>query len=122
MGEELTLDEFSALKQIAAMGWQKTRPSACVARNIKRLTGLKYVSHTKGMPTLTEKGKQTLFLHQCVEALCQLDANASLPVPPDVATFLERKGHVSGNATDGFVITAKGKECLDDINSRAKVR
>lgn len=120
MGEDLTVDEFAALRQIAKLGAQKTRPSACVARNLKRLTGLKYVSHTNSRPVLTDKGKQTLFIQNCIDALRQLADNPQTALSADVATFLGRKGHVAGDASVGFSITEKGRECLNDINARAK--
>ena len=48
MGGDLTTDEFDALQQIVA-GIKHARPSACVARNTKRLTGLKYIAYAKAV-------------------------------------------------------------------------
>lgn len=72
MNDELTLDEYAALSEIVKMQ-RGSRPSACVARNTKRLIGLKYIVHEKsGKLVLTEKGRQTLFVKNCVDgwALC----------------------------------------------------
>ena len=118
MGDDLTTDEFDALAQIAQSGRQG-RPSACIARNAKRLAGLKYVSHTRdGRLELTEKGRQTLFLRQCIDGLRAVAADPSTSLSREVETFLGRKGHIVAGATTGFEITQKGWECLADIDAR----
>ncbi|MES2535671.1 MAG: hypothetical protein V4632_07335 [Pseudomonadota bacterium] len=114
----LTIDEYDALGQVGK-GSKHARPSACVARNTKRLTGLKYISHQKdGSLVLTEKGKQTLFIRACINGLRAIAADPLAPLPPDIATFLGKKGHVTANAeTGGFDITQRGRESLADIDA-----
>lgn len=125
MDDHLTKDEFEALAQIrhAKKG---LRPSACVARNAKRLIGLKYVASSRdGAFSLTEKGQQTLFVKRCIDGLRAM-ANAAVvaaapaAIDADVATFLSRKGLIAPKAAgDGFEMTERGRESLADIDSRA---
>ncbi len=121
MGEDLTTDEFDALHQIVA-GIKHARPSACVARNSKRLTGLKYIAYTKdGSLSLTDKGKQTLFIKSCIEGLRAIANDPHIELKSDVATFLGKKGHITAQeGTSGFDITQKGRECLVDIDTNSK--
>lgn len=114
----LTTDEYDALGQIRN-GPKQGRPSACVARNLKRLTGLKYVAHQKdGNPILTEKGKQTLFIKNCIDGLRAISTDPLAPLEADVASFLGKKGHIAVNpVTGGFDITRRGRESLADIDS-----
>lgn len=121
MGGDLTVDEFDALEQIVA-GPRQGRPSACVARNTKRLTGLKYIAYAKdGNLALTDKGKQTLFIKSCIEGLNAIASDPNAPLKSDVATFLGKKGHIAKQeSSDGFDITQKGRECLADIEVNRK--
>lgn len=116
----LTKDEYDALGQIR-YGSGQGRPSACVARNAKRLTGLKYVFHQKnGSLALTEKGEQTLFIKMCIDGLRAISTDPLAPLDADVATFLGKKGHIAANAaTGGFDITRRGRESLADIDSKS---
>lgn len=120
MGDDLTIDEMDALNQIGG-GLKEGRPSACVARNTKRLTGLKYIEHTKaGGLVLTDKGKQTLFVKRCIDGLRAISEDPKAILKSDVAIFLGRKGHViARSGDDGFDITQKGRECLADIDASA---
>lgn len=117
MNDVLTIDEFDALGQIAR-GLPAGRPSACVARNSKRLVGLKYIAHEKnGSFILTDKGKQTLFVKRCIDGLRTVASDPQAALANDVATFLGKKGHIVPNATTGgFDITQKGRESLADID------
>ncbi len=121
MGGDLTIDEFDALEQIVA-GPRQGRPSACVARNTKRLTGLKYIAYAKdGSLALTDKGKQTLFVKACITGLRAIADDTQAVLKSDVATFLGKKGHIAATeAGSGFEITQKGRECLIDIDSNRK--
>lgn len=114
----LTTDEYDALQQIGN-GSGQGRPSACVARNAKRLAGLKYVSYQKdGSLALTEKGKQTLFIKMCIDGLRAISTDPLAPLDAGVAIFLGKKGHITANAaTGGFDITQRGRESLADIDS-----
>ncbi len=114
----LTKDEYDALGQIRN-GPGQGRPSACVARNAKRLTGLKYVAYRKdGNLALTEKGEQTLFIKMCIDGLRAVSTDPLAALDADVATFLGKKGHIAANAaTGGFDITQRGRESLADIDS-----
>jgi hypothetical protein len=121
MGGDLTADEFDALNQIVA-GHKQGRPSACVARNTKRLTGLKYIAYAKdGSLGLTDKGKQTLFIKSCIEGLHAIAQDPQAVLKSDVATFLGKKGHIAAkDGAAGFDITQKGRECLVDIEANRK--
>ena len=120
MSNDLTKDEYDALGQIAK-GPARGTETACVARNAKRLSGLKFISYEKnGRLTLTEKGKTTLFVKSCIEGLRAVAVNPLAPLAADVALFLGRKGHVTPNAAgDGFDITPRGRESLADIDATA---
>ena len=121
MNNRLTTDEYDALKQVA-QGSKQERVSACVARNTKRLTGLKYMAYGKdNRLKLTEKGQQTLFLKRCVDALRTISAGAASTIDADVAGFLLKKGHIApGAAPDRFDITQRGQESLADIDAEGR--
>jgi hypothetical protein len=121
MSNDLTKDEFDALGQISRKE-HRGRPSACVARNTKRLSGLKFLEYSRdGQLTLTEKGKQTLFIYRCIETLRALSLDPQAAVEADVAVFLGRKGHIVEIAdTKTFEITQRGRESLADIDAQAR--
>ncbi len=120
MKDSLTLDQFEALAQISRAK-KHERESACVARNVKTLTGLKYIKYEKdGRHTLTEKGQQTLFVKRCIDGLRTVANDPLAALDADVATFLIKKGHVAPRASsEGFDITQRGRESLTDIDSTA---
>lgn len=119
MNDHLTIDEFDALAQISRAK-KHERPSACVARNAKRLAGLKYIAYGRdGQLALTEKGQQTLFLKRCIDGLRAVATDAHTPLDAGVATFLGRKGLIVPRAPEtGFDISQRGREMLADIDSR----
>ncbi|MDB5795972.1 MAG: hypothetical protein JWR25_2351 [Noviherbaspirillum sp.] len=120
MEDSLTIDEYDALEQIGR-GTKRDTVSACVARNAKRLSGLKYVAYGKnGTLSLTEKGTMTLFVKRCIDGLRAVALNPGTQLNADIAAFLNRKGHIvpSQSAPEGFDITDKGRESLADIDSR----
>jgi hypothetical protein len=121
MSTDLTKDEFDALGQISRKE-HRGRPGACVARNAKRLSGIKLIEyHRDGQLVLTEKGMQTLFIYRCIETLRALSLDPQAPVESDVAIFLGRKGHIVENdATKIFEITQRGRESLADIDAQAR--
>lgn len=118
MDDSLSKDEFDALAQISRLK-KHERASACVARNTKRLTGLKYITHGReGQLALTEKGQQTLFVKRCIEGLRAVANDPLAKLDADVAIFLSRKGHIVPRETPaGFAITTRGRESLDDIDA-----
>lgn len=120
MNDSLTLDQFEALLQISRAK-KHERESACVARNVKTLTGLKYIKYEKdGQHKLTEKGQQILFVKRCIDGLRTVAADPLAPLDADVATFLSKKGHIAPNAAStGFDITQRGRESLADIDAAA---
>ena len=120
MNDGLTIDEYDALGQISK-GLKQGRPNACVARNAKRLSGLKYVTYGKnGSLAITEKGQQTLFVKSCIDGLRAISANPLAPLETEVAIFLGKKGHIKQNApAEGFDITEKGRASLADIDANA---
>jgi hypothetical protein len=117
MNDALTIDEYGALAEILA-GPKGNRPSARVARNTKRLIGLKYIVHEKsGRLVLTEKGKQTLFVKNCVDGLRAVSQDPAARLDAGVLTFLEKKGHVTRNAATGALeLTQRGRETIADID------
>ena len=119
MDDRLSNDEFDALGQISRAK-KHERVSACVARNVKRLTGLKYVAHGKdGQLALTEKGQQSLFFKRCIDGLRAIAADPLAPLDAGVVTFLSKKGHITQRASsDGFELTQRGRESLTDIDSQ----
>lgn len=117
MDPNLSKDEYDALLQISRLK-KHERPSACVARNAKRLSGLKFVSYTKdGQLALTDKGHQTLFVKRCIDGLRALATDARAPLDADVSAFLAKKGHIAPSAEHGFEVTQRGLESLADIDS-----
>lgn len=119
MKDSLSTDEFDALAQISKAP-KNERPSACIARNAKRLSGLKYVTYEKdGRLALSEKGQQILFIKRCIDGLRAISTDPLAPLGTDVATFLGKKGHIAPRAAaGGFEITQKGRESLADIDSK----
>lgn len=118
MDDQLTKDEYEALAQIRRLK-KGERESACVARNAKRLVGLKYVTSRGGMYVLTEKGQQALFVKRCIDGLRAVAYSAPGTIEADVATFLSRKGLIAPRTVgDGFDITDRGRESLADIDAR----
>jgi hypothetical protein len=117
MEDSLTTDEYDALEQLGAER-KSVRLSACVARNAKRLSGLKYVTYMKdGSLALTEKGTQTLFVKNCIDGLRSVSGDCHTPLDATIATFLCKKGHiVSQGAEGGFSLTQRGRETLIDID------
>jgi hypothetical protein len=120
MNDSLTLDEYDALSQIFK-GQKGGRPSACVARNTKRLAGLKYIAYGKtGGLTLTDKGRLTLFVKNCIDGLRAVSTNPAAPLDAEVVTFLAKKGLVTLNAsTNTLEMTQRGRESLADIDATA---
>lgn len=117
MNKDLSTDEYAALFEILKspiIG----RPSACVARNAKRLAGLKFIAYEKsGKLALTEKGRQTLFVKQCVDGLRAIATDPKTPLDTGVLTFLEKKGHLVRNVITGVLeLTPRGRETLADID------
>lgn len=121
MDDSLSIDEFDALTEISKAK-KGERVSACVARNAKRLSGLKYITYRKdGQLALTEQGQQTLFVKRCIDGLRAVANDPSAKLDAGVVTFLSKKGHIASNASqDGFEITQRGRECLADIDSRRR--
>jgi hypothetical protein len=121
MDAGLTNDEYDALGQIAK-GPKAARQSACVARNAKRLSGLKHVTYNKdGSLSITEKGKQTLFVKSCIEGLRAVATDPHATLDSVVETFLRKKAHIEVEvAGGGLVLTARGRETLADIDAQQK--
>lgn len=115
--EKLTTDEYDALEQIGR-GTKGDRVSACVARNTKRLSGLKLASFSRdGRLSLTEKAQQLLFVRRCILGLRAVAADPLAVLEPDVAYFLGKKAHILARPEGGHDITAKGNESLADIDT-----
>ncbi len=120
MDDRLTTDEYDALTQIAK-AQRGERYSACVARNSKKLNGLKFISHAKdGQLTLTDKGQQTLFLRRCIDGLRAVSTDPMAKLSADVAVFLGKKGHITQTADGSFEITRRGQESLTDIDGATR--
>lgn len=117
MAQHLSIDEYDALEQITKLP-RGARPSACIARNSKHLVGIKLVAHRRdGSFELTELGRQTLFIKQCIDGLRAIAADENFELSKPVATFLGKKGHIATDTENGKnSITARGLECLADID------
>jgi hypothetical protein len=114
--EKLSTDEFNALLEISR-GIQG-KPSACVGRNSKRLSGIKLIKFERnGNIILTDAGREQLFLRRCILALRDLAAAPGKVADKDVALFLGKKSHIVATE-DGFAITDKGRESLADIEAQ----
>ena len=119
MNHHLTKDEFDALYEVSTAR-KGSKPSACVGRNGKRLTGIKFLIHRKdGTYQVTEKGAEALFVRTCIAALRALATDAGAKIDPRAAVFLGRKGHIVAGTSGAFAITDKGRECLADIDLNA---
>ena len=118
MNDNLTRDQLDALTQIGSAR-KPERPSACVARNIKTLAGLKYVRYEKnGGVSLTEKGQETLFISRCIAGLRAVANDSSTRLDADVARFLTRKGHIAESGSPKILaLTQRGKESLADMDA-----
>ncbi|MBI3285057.1 MAG: hypothetical protein HYZ65_09460 [Burkholderiales bacterium] len=118
MNHKLSIDEYDALEQVSKLA-RGVRPSACVARNTKRLCGIKLLAQRKdGGLELTETGRQTLFIKQCIDGLRAIAADPAAPLTGPVATFLGKKGHILINPESGRPeISERGRECLADIQA-----
>jgi hypothetical protein len=115
MSKDLSIDEFDALEQISRHT-RSTKPSICVARNVRRLSGIKYVSYRKdGQLELTEQGHMALYAKQCIDGLRAVVSDSLCDLTPDVSTFLHKKGYITSDQ-DGQYISPRGLECLADID------
>lgn len=118
--EKLTTDEYDALEQVAR-GIKGERVSACVARNTKRLSGLKLLSFSKdGRLSVTDKAQQALFVRRCIKGLRAVAADPLATLDADVSYFLGKKAHIVARAAgDGYDISEKGRASLADIDTLA---
>lgn len=118
--EKLTTDEYDALEQVAR-GIKGERVSACVARNTKRLSGLKLLSFSKdGRLSVTDKAQQALFVRRCINGLRAVAADPLAALDDDVSYFLGKKAHiVAREAGHGYDISEKGRASLADIDTLA---
>jgi ribosomal protein S19E (S16A) len=115
MISDLSRDEMDALVQVSKMA-RAAKPSACIARNAKKLVGIKLlVPRRDGTYALTDKGSEALFVNRCIRGLRALADDATTRLDTDVAQFLGRKGHIVETSEGQHVVTDKGRECLDDI-------
>ena len=121
MKDSLSKDEYDALVQITKLRHGE-RPSACVARNTKRLSGIKFITFGRdGHLSLTEKGEQSLFLKRCIDGLRAVSLDPLSKLDADVSTFLGKKGHiVVREGGEGQDITVRGQESLADIEVSSK--
>ncbi|TWI69982.1 hypothetical protein IP91_01060 [Pseudoduganella lurida] len=114
--EKLSTDEFNALDEVRR--GITGRPSACVARNTKRLSGLKMLSIARnGQMTLTDKGKEKLFLRRCIIGMRALTTDPAAKLDGEVAAFLGKKSHIVP-VEGGYAVTPKGLETLADIEAQ----
>ena len=116
--EKLTTDEYDALEQVGR-GIKGDRVSACVARNTKRLSGLKLLSFSKdGRLSLTDKAQQELFLRRCISGLRAVASDPLTVLESEVAYFLGKKAHIVARTPEaGYDITDKGRASLADIDT-----
>jgi hypothetical protein len=118
MKHKLSIDEYEALEQVSKLP-KMTKPSICINRNVKRLTGIKLVAYRKdGGLELTETGREALFIKQCIDGLRAVAADPGCHLSDQVATFLGKKGHIVIDAASGLAeISERGRESLADIDA-----
>lgn len=115
--DKLTTDEYDALELIRR-GTRQDLATACVGRNLKRLTGIKLVSWGRdGRITLTDKGDEVLFLRRAITGMRALALDSGFALDDDVLRFLSRKSHVM-QVEGGYALTDKGRESLADIEQQ----
>ncbi|WP_148713774.1 hypothetical protein [Chitinolyticbacter meiyuanensis] len=118
MTETLSIDALEALAEIGR-GLKSRRLSPRVFRHIKQLTGLKFVAYGRnGIPELTDKGRDALFLKSCIDAIRLLLRKPDAAIQPRVLAFLLRKGHIEARDDGSHAVTAKGAESLADIDAQ----
>ena len=112
----LSRDEMDALVQVSKMS-KGSKPSACIGRNAKKLVGIKLlVPRRDGTYALTDKGSEALFVNRCIRGLQALADDPTTRLDTDVAQFLGRKGHIAETSAGQHAVTAKGRDCLEDIS------
>ena len=118
MNDALTTEGFEALEEIAR-GLKSRKVSPCVAKHSKHLYGLKFIAYGRnGQLTITDAGRDALFLKDCIDALRAITTNPLAKLRSDVVAFLGKKGHITPNTqSGGFDITEKGRESLADIEA-----
>ncbi|MBE9609269.1 hypothetical protein [Chitinilyticum piscinae] len=117
--EALSTDALEALTEVSR-GLRSRRLSPRVFKHIKQLTGLKYTQYNRnGIPEITEKGVQALFLKCCIDTLRLLQRNPQAGVDLRARDFLLRKGHLEALPEGGYAVTTKGAESLVDIDQQS---
>ena len=117
MNETLTPDELEALVEIGP-GPSSKKVTPKVAKHAKHLLGLKLITFVRdGRVTITDAGRQTLFLKKCIDGLRKIAANPAAVLNPEVMAFLAKKGHIAPRTEGGYSITTKGQESLADIDA-----
>lgn len=118
MNNSLNTDELEALAEIGS-GTKSKKVSPKVAKHAKHLLGLKLISFVRdGRVTITDTGRQTLFLKYCIDGLRKIAENPMAQLNPDVVGFLAKKGHIAARPEEGgYTITTKGLESLADIDA-----
>ncbi len=117
MNDTLTNDELEALVEIGP-GPSSKKVTPKVAKHAKHLLGLKLITFVRdGRVAITDAGRQTLFLKNCIDGLRKIAANPTATLNQDVQAFLAKKGHITPRAEGGFSITTKGQESLADIDA-----
>ena len=118
MNKNLSIDEFNALEQISQLT-RGAKPSICINRNAKRLCGIKFATYRKdGQLELTQEGRAVLHSKHCLDALRRIAANSSAPISVEIKTFLLKKSYLQQDADNTLSITARGLECLADVDAR----
>jgi hypothetical protein len=117
MEKKLSIDEFDALEQISRLT-SKSQMTACVNRNAKRLSGIKFAAFRKdGLLELTEEGRAVLFSKQCIDGLRAVTQDPTIRLAPQVLTFLSKKSYIT-STDSGLQISPRGLECLADIDAQ----
>jgi hypothetical protein len=117
MSHKLSQDEYDALTLVGKLA-KGVKPSACITRNSKRLTGIKLLAHRRdGGFELTAEGRAALFSQQCIVCLRAIALDPASPLPEAVATFLAKKGYIALDPeTTLRQISERGREVLADID------
>lgn len=117
MNDTLSPDELEALVEIGP-GASSKKVTPKVAKHAKHLLALKLITFVRGgRVTITDSGRQTLFLKRCIDGLRKIATNPEALLHQEVLTFLAKKGHITTRIEGGYSITVKGQETLADIDA-----
>jgi hypothetical protein len=119
----LTQDEVHALESIRNTPVLGFNPSTAPV-TLKRLVEFSFVRHGIGDHlSITEAGRQVLFLQRCFEELSEFASNPKLVIQLECEEWLCKSGYVQRKSTKDqmhffeFEITQKGQDWIAEFGS-----